>query len=226
MSKRSNTIEQEFDGKAAIYDHYRLAPWYQAQGEAILDVIDPYGSPVFLDIGCGTGWLLRRILDRFPEASGYGLDLSGRMIEVAKEKSQDPKYTKLSFLHADWEDMNAADMRMLGSAGITHVIAASVFHYFSDPRRSSAEMFDVLEPGGRVLIMERAKDGSLPTYLWGLAHTLLIKDNVQFYRSGEIAKILSDAGFVDVDAVWRLNKLFWKQKLYTGLALLSGRVKQ
>ena len=37
-----------------------------------------------LDIGCGTGFLLKRLAERFPDAELYGIDTSASMLEQAQ----------------------------------------------------------------------------------------------------------------------------------------------
>lgn len=222
MSRRPRVIEKEFDRKASHYDDYRLSPWYRAQGNVILDALHVRQTLSILDIGCGTGWLLRRIIDKFPAASGIGLDLSGKMIEAAKTKSRDRKYANLTFVRSDWEEIDETALAVIARQNITHIIATSVFHYFSDPQAGSARMFDMLLPGGQLLLMERAKDGSALTWVWDFLHAFLIKDNVRFYHSDTLKRFLLDAGFRDVRIVWRMRRLFWSNKFYTSLVLLSA----
>src|SRR5258708_4466688 len=45
-----------------------------------------------LDVGCGTGYLLRRLATRAPEAAELaGLDAAAEMVRVARESTDDPR---------------------------------------------------------------------------------------------------------------------------------------
>lgn len=72
------------------------------------------------------------------------------------------------------------------------------------------------------MILERARERSLLTLLWHYLHLFLLRDNVRFYSSAEIVRIVEEAGFRDVRVVSRLRRILWKNKLYTSLALVRG----
>jgi SAM-dependent methyltransferase len=105
---------------------------------------------------------------------------------------------------------------------VSCAVCVSAFHYFRTPVRALAAIHDVLRPGGRLLILDRAREQSLLTVLWQYAHRFLIRDNVQFSSSTEIAGMLEQAGFQDVRVLSRLRKVLWKNKLYTSLVLIQG----
>ena len=56
-----------------------------------------------LDIGCGTGYLLRAILSEHPDCRVTALDLSGEMIRIARKKTDNLKPANASFIKADGE---------------------------------------------------------------------------------------------------------------------------
>jgi len=217
------TISAEFDAKASSYESNRLAPWYRAQARVVLDELDTIEGPI-LDVGCGTGFLLRELLDRYSDGEGVGVDLSQGMIRAARELSSEAGLDRLSFVKADWEDEDTqALIRNSLPAPPGLVVCVSAFHYFSDPKGALARIRDTLAPGGRLLLLDRAMDGSAATLMWDLLHRHLIRDQVRFYRTSEIVALLREAGFVQVGVVRRIRRLFWHGKLYTSLILISAR---
>jgi SAM-dependent methyltransferase len=76
----------EFDAKAELYEANRLAPWYQAQGDHVLEHLSLQPADVVLDVGCGTGHLLRQVARTFPDVTGIGVDIAPKMIEVARRQ--------------------------------------------------------------------------------------------------------------------------------------------
>lgn len=219
-------VESEFDAKADEYESNRLGSWYKAQGRLVLDETDRVTGTV-LDVGCGTGWLLRELIARHPEAAGLGVDLSERMVEVARARAVDEQAPRLEFIHGDWEaeaTRRRALERLHGGASL--VLCVSAFHYFERPKAALVEMRKVLAPGGRLLLMERAMDRSPATAIWDFLHRRLIRDHARFYMTSQLVDLLRDAGFTNVTIVRRVRRLLWRGKLHTSLVLLSAEVTE
>jgi ubiquinone/menaquinone biosynthesis C-methylase UbiE len=212
----------EFDAKAELYESNRLAPWYQAQGDHVLEHLSLQPADVVLDVGCGTGHLLRQVARTFPDVTGIGVDLAPKMIEVARAKAAEQELSNLTFVTSDWEQPTEAARRVIGRQPVACAVCVSAFHYFRAPVSALRAIHDVLRPGGQLLILDRARQRSLLTVLWQYAHRLLIRDNVRFSSTTEIAGMLKQAGFENVRVLARLKKVLWKNKLYTSLALIRG----
>jgi hypothetical protein len=77
-------------------------------------------------------------------------------------------------------------------------------------------MFDVLDRGGRLYLLDRDKTSSLLTNAWGIVHRHYFRDSVAFYTHAELVDMVRSAGFTDV-RTQGIRKLFWKGKWYTSL---------
>jgi len=218
----SNIITREFDKKASEYESNRMSPWYLAHADHIFEKMSFKPGDTVLDIGCGTGYLLRQIARANPQVTGFGIDLSPRMIEVASQKAADENLGNLSFLQSDWEALNETTKTVLASQAPSHVICANAFHYFADPHKALTSMHSAMTSEGEVLLLERAKEGSILSIAWDLAHRFLIKDNVRFYDTPSIIGMLKKTQFCEVRVRLKLKKFFWKNKIYTSVALISG----
>lgn len=212
------TIEQQFDQWAPTYESGRLAGWYQAQTEILLDHLDLDGYPRILDIGCGTGWTLRRLSKRAPHIVGVGIDVSSGMVQQAQTLSTSEGLTNLTFKKMDWE----SDLDDL-SGPFDAILCISAFHYFAQPLRALIRMRSIISDGGQLLIVERALDGSILTRAWNFAHRHLVKDHVTFAASDHLSEMARQAGFGNVRILDRVNRMFWKNKLNTSLLLLEAR---
>ncbi len=62
------------------------------------------GNSLVLDVGCGTGSYAFALSDRCKKV--VGVDLSPRMIEIAKEKSRKENVSNIEFYCADWHEIN------------------------------------------------------------------------------------------------------------------------
>jgi len=93
-----------------------------------------------VDVGCGTGNLTGALLGRLSAAGEVvAVDISPRMIEVARSKVADPRVS--------W---HAADARWLplGDASCDRVFCYSVWPHFAERETVAAELLRVLRPGG------------------------------------------------------------------------------
>ena len=112
--------------------------------DAIFELLDVHleRSDVALDIGCGVGRLTRVLAGR--AARVYGLDVSGEMIERAREHNA-------ALANADWIVGDGVSLRPLGDASITVVVSHVVFQHIPDPQITLGyvrEIGRVLQPGG------------------------------------------------------------------------------
>jgi ubiquinone/menaquinone biosynthesis C-methylase UbiE len=218
------SVEAEFDEKALSYESNRLSSWYKSQGEKILSMLGPHQYGTILDIGCGTGWFLRQALKAHPQLEGIGIDLSGRMIDVARQKSKEENLPNVTFYKGEWESLNLTVNGInLESKPIRLVVCVSAFHYFNDPSAAAKLIYRCLSDDGQFLLLDREREKSFLTTIWDVFHKTLVRDHVQFYRSTDLQSILEDVGFMDVQIISKINKYFWKRKLFTSLVLLSAR---
>lgn len=221
---KAESVQSEFDGKAKGYESRRLASWYKAQAELALSHAHPHAGDTVLDVGCGTGWLLRQLMGRHSGVTGLGLDISPAMIEAARERARVEGISGLTFVTGDWMQIDPLPLLQAHGLRSTELaICVSTFHYFADPARALKNMFEAVGPGGRLLLLDRARDGSAVTMLWDLIHRAILRDTARFYRADEMVALVESAGFTDVRVVARVRRLFWKGKMATSLALIAGR---
>jgi ubiquinone/menaquinone biosynthesis C-methylase UbiE len=82
MTKTS--VERHFDKIAKDYDFYKgKSAFYYSNLKQLLKNFIPDGKRV-LEIGCGTGDLLASLNPKM----GYGMDISGEMVKLAKKKHE------------------------------------------------------------------------------------------------------------------------------------------
>ena len=142
--------EAEWDLRAGNFDDkkYGILRFFQKH---IIKKLDLKEGQKFLDIGCGTGWAVLHVADIIKEdGKAYGIDLSSKMIEIAKMKTSNYKnvyFFKSSARNLPFED-NYFDL----------IISTNAFHHFSEPIGVLEEVFRVLVPHGKIYILDLTAD--------------------------------------------------------------------
>jgi ubiquinone/menaquinone biosynthesis C-methylase UbiE len=98
-----------------------------------------------LDLGCGSGWLVRRLAGRVPNGSAVGVDVSDAMVRRAQLASVG--IANASFFHGSAEQIPTA------ANSFTKVISVESAYYWHDAARGLSEILRVLEPGGSAWIL-------------------------------------------------------------------------
>ena len=102
-----------------------------------------------LDIGCGTGKLLRRAHTYWPEAQLIGVDPANGMIEMAKRLT--PNATFFTGM---------AEALPLQDASVDLALSTTSFHHWQDQAAGIREIARVLRPGGYFILV----DASFPDW--------------------------------------------------------------
>ncbi len=103
-----------------------------------------------LDVGCGTGKLLRRARTYWPEAQLIGVDPANGMVEIAKGLTP----------HATFFP-SMAEALPLQDASVDLALSTISFHHWQDQAAGIHEIARVLRPGGYFLLV----DMSFPDWL-------------------------------------------------------------
>jgi len=106
-----------------------------------------------LDVGCGTGRLLRAARDRWPDARLVGVDPSEGMVEAGRSLTP-------AELH-----VAGAEAIPLPDASVDLAFSTIAFHHWADPSRGLREVARVLRPGGGFVLVDNIGPDWLARYL-------------------------------------------------------------
>ena len=84
MSDAAFLMDRMYRYQRYIYDVTRK-PYLLGRDRVISD-INVRGDMAVLEIGCGTGRNLVKVVDAYPKARCYGIDISSEMLQTAHEK--------------------------------------------------------------------------------------------------------------------------------------------
>ena len=136
-----------------------------------------------LDVGCGTGRLLRTASQRFPGARLEGIDAAAHMVEQAVRLL--PPGAPIHFQQAN------AEALPFGDGQFDLVFSTMTFHHWADQKKGVSEVARVLAPGGRWLLADYIGQGLVRTV------TQLFRLHRFFDRKG-LDSFIADAGLVVV----------------------------
>lgn len=173
------------DGEGFNADHFHdlfareaSSFWFQGRNDILSWVIQRFlGSPErFLEIGCGTGFVLSRLKHDFPLTRFTGSELFDRGLTFARRRVPDVELLQI-------------DARALPySAEFNGIGAFDVLEHIAEDERVLSEIHRALRPGGHAVL-------SVPQHpaLWSLADDIACHQ--RRYRRGELEEKLRRAGF-------------------------------
>lgn len=149
-----------------------------------------------LDIGCGGGKTISRLLKKVPEGHVYGIDSSFRAVDFSWRLNEKAiREGRCQIVEGTAEALPFDDNRF------DLVIAEETFYFWKDPAACLKEIYRVLKPGGRFLLLH--SKGALPP---DKIYEKLIP-HMKVYGKKELKEYLEDAGFRNVSAKSRLSAL-------------------
>lgn len=97
-----------------------------------------------LDVGCGTGKKILRINNEYQDCELYGIDMSEKMIEIAKENIFQSQNI-INFIKVDFIKFNVEKKYNV-------IIFNYVLHHMDNPTQAIEKAFQLLEPNGLIII--------------------------------------------------------------------------
>jgi ubiquinone/menaquinone biosynthesis C-methylase UbiE len=149
------------------------------------------GGEQLLDVGCGSGTFLAETLRRYPGVAAAGVDADPEILEIATRRLR---------RHGIRVTLHVARAEALPFPDESFDVAVSTltFHHLpsATKRTALAEVYRVLRPGGRLLLVDfGARPGRRVPWWQRLFETVeYLEDNVR----GLLPRFLADVGFVDV----------------------------
>jgi len=135
-----------FDLWAPRYDWLIPSVFYQAVHQRLLTYVELPDTPHVLDIGCGTGRLLRRLGAEYPTLTGVGLDVSREMLRQARSALSEA--ARFKFVQGKSEAMP------LPPEQFDAAFCTISFLHYPDPVRVLENVRRVLKPQGRFYLAD------------------------------------------------------------------------
>ena len=164
---------------------FQVPLWHRTVVEALETEIE---SADVLDVGCGTGSLLAD-LARSGATSLAGVDLAPKILEVAREK------LSAAGAEADLRVADAEEPLPWASESFDVATLTGALHHFYRPHDVLAEIYRVIRPGGRLLLVDPCFFTPL-RQLFNLYLRVLPHDgDYHFYSAAQAGRLLAAQGF-------------------------------
>ena len=186
----------KFDKRAEKYDDHFEGKLSKVFYQLIYENIDLPDSAEVLDVGCGTGTILKGLAQNH-NIKGHGIDVEPAMLKIAKEKCADMDIQLCS-----------CDSTPFADGTFDAIVACMAYHHFPDKRAFEKEAFRIIKTGGKLYIA----DPNFPKAIRKIINFLVRNLNGEFFSSDEIIERFKQAGFLPLDV---------KKKKYGQLVIMQ-----
>lgn len=182
MNRYEKRSMESYDRIAGGYDDSPEGRFTLKFNRLLADAAEVGDGARLLDVACGSGRLLKMLAAQ-RRFSGYGVDISGKMVENAAQRNPSMVFRRA-----------ACDALPFEADFFDALTVSAAFHHFPDPAAFVREAYRVLKPGGRLYIAE-IHYPALVRALFNPFIRFSPEGDVRFYAPEEISGILNGAGF-------------------------------
>jgi len=158
--------------------HAPLTNW----GLSLLDIQE---GRTMLDIGCGGGATLRRLLKRSKGGMVYGIDISEESVSKARKVNADVLDKQVFVTQGSAEKLPYEDWKF------DLVTAVETIYFWPNLPQCLQEVRRVLKPGGRFAVMVEVADEN--------SKWVTLVEGMKAYSPEQLKDLLADAGFVEIE---------------------------
>ena len=160
------------------YTHAPLTNW----GLKLVDVQDGW---TMLDVGCGGGFTIRRLLKRSKDAQVYGIDISEESVAKAKKVNAEVLDKQVFITQGSAEKLPYEDKKF------DLVTAVETVYFWPNLPNCLQEVRRVLKPGGKFAILVEVVDSD--------SKWTSVVEGMTAYSPEDLKKLLDDASFTQTE---------------------------
>ena len=142
MNKYYEKSKKAYDKKSEKYDKSIAGRFTLPMKMFLLSKFSVKKNDKVLDVACGNGWFLSELFER-KQIQGYGIDISPKMIEIAKGK-----YPSINF------QVGSSDKLEYKENFFDIITVNAAFHHFPEPEKFIMEAQKCLKTNGKIYITE------------------------------------------------------------------------
>lgn len=152
--------------------------WFRARNDLITWVLGKYGVGFqsFLEIGCGTGYVLSGVAERYPTVKLYGSEIFVEGLHYASQRAPSATMMQMDARNIPYYE----EFDCIG--------AFDVLEHIENDTRVLAELYSALKPSGTLLL-------TVPQHRWLWSMTDEFACHVRRYSAHEIHNKVEVSGF-------------------------------
>lgn len=177
--------------------------WFRGRNKIILWAIDRWfpNCRSFLEVGCGSGYVLSAILAARPDLDAVGAELFPEGLRVARRRLKGVPLAQM-------------DVRSLGIEGAFDVVGAfDVLEHVDRDQEALRAMLIALRPGGGLVV-------TVPQHHWLWSEADEFAGHARRYTRRELTQRMLDAGF---ELLWTTSFLTFLLPLISTSRLITRR---
>lgn len=146
------------------------------------------GNEKAIDLGCGGGGNVKRLLEKLPQGSAAGLDYSEVSVETSKKTNKEAiREGRCRIIQGNVMQMPVPD------ESVNIATAFETVYFWPDLAKSFAEIYRILKKGGFFMITNESDGKNEKSLKWAK-----IIDGMKVYTGDELKEYLGGAGFTDI----------------------------
>ena len=190
MNNPYTELATEFDEWAQNNRAESMANGHSNVTVQMLDTLNLQSISIAIDVGCGNGWLVRELLTRGVK-TGIGLDISPKMIAVAKQSSR--------FGDRERYVVGNGETIEIPTATVDCITNIESLYYYPKPEQALKEWARIAKSGAQLAIMMDLYVENPATHTWIDA----LEVPVHLFSMTELKELLERNGWSKIEMVQR-----------------------
>jgi len=184
MENLEENSKKEFNNWAKTYDNFFNHLFFSFSNKKIANLVNSSKKNSILDVGSGTGILIEQLVSK-DNLKIYGLDLSSEMVKISREKFSKNKNVTIT--------LGSAVKMPFKNQLFDYVTCSHSFHHHPNSLQSLKEMYRVLKPHGKIIILDASKDGIVRKLFCKIID--IVEGKVLHYSKDEMKNLFKKVGF-------------------------------
>lgn len=168
----------DVDDFETLYKYEDKSFWFRSRNNLIISLLKRYAKKIdnFLEIGCGTGYVISGVKKHFPEAQYMGSDYYEEGLFFAKKRLPDVKFIQLDAKNIPYKET-------FDVVGIFDVL-----EHIDDDALTLKNIIECLTPNGVMII-------TVPQHKFMWSNADVAACHQRRYTQNELSKKMTKAGF-------------------------------
>jgi len=154
------SVREEFDAWAADGRDRGMEERHWHTAKHVLARMPVAEGETVLDLGCGSGYAARALVETRGASRSYGLDGSPEMVRNARSYTAPALRDRVAFVRGDFEHLPFTE------DSLDHCFSMEAFYYARDPHAALRELRRVLRPGGTFFCAVNYYEENVHSHHW------------------------------------------------------------